>query len=70
MIYSKSPSKEGITEDLFLLSLISTALKKGSVGRFFIFMDRSDPIVTSWICIAPVWELSLPAAMYKKPVLV
>ena len=70
MIYSKFPSKEGTTEDLFLLSLISTTLKKGSVGRFFFFIDRSDLIVTSWICIAPVRELSLPVAMHKKPVLV
>ena len=69
MIYSKFPSKEGTTEDLFLLSLISTALKKGSVGRFFFFMDRSDLIVTSWICIAPERELSLPVGMHKKPVL-
>ena len=59
MIYSKFPSKEGTTEDLFLLSLISTALKKGSVGRFFFFMDRSDLIVTQ-----------LTVAMHKKPVLV
>ena len=33
------------------------ALKNGSVGRFFFLTERSDPIRTSWIFMAPVREL-------------
>ena len=34
------------------------ALKNGSVGRCFFLTERSDPIRTSWIFMAPVRELS------------
>ena len=41
MIYSKEGTTD--TEGLFLLSLMSTDLRKGSVGRFFLLHRQIGP---------------------------
>ena len=68
VIYSMSTSREGTTEDFLLLSLMSTTLKNGSVGRFFFLTERSDPITTSCICIAPVRGLNFPMLLFIRVV--